>query len=296
MKILLSEAEQTALLECSLEAMRLYVSGLRPCADIRTGIVGRGYPVSRTVLSINCQYVPPRGSKRPAWRPTLKQVDALLDELERVGLAKRAAAVQEVKKLVLKLPLLVRVVDEQDMNGSDGTGQDKSSVSLDGKGMSAGFLGDESDSSRPTDGDISEMYRYIHIAREGEASEQQSAAALLAAAADQWGVRVGGAANPAVLEWADAGVTVLQLRQAIDRSRAYIPQGEAVSVKYLSKVLRSIREEGKPSAGRAVRGGLRERKPGGRDPAWKDVPAPAPGAVVPVSGEVVDSGEGGWIE
>ncbi|WP_144410334.1 hypothetical protein [Chromobacterium vaccinii] len=295
MRVLLSEQEQSALLECSLEAFRLYVAGLRPCVDIRTGIIGRGYPISRTVLAINCQYVPPRGSKRPAWRPTLKQVDALLDELERVGLAKRAAAIQEVKKLVLKLPLLVRAVDEQDMNGSVRTRQASDGESRASKGLDDVPGRDEPDMSRQAEPDISEVNKYIHIGREEMNAEPPGAAALLAAAADQLGVRVGGAANPAVLEWAAAGVTVPQLAQAIDRSRAYIAEGEAVSVKYLSKVLRSMREEGKPSAGRAVRSGLRESK-GGRDPAWKRVPAPAPGSVVPVSGGVVDGTEGDWLE
>lgn len=296
MRVLLSEQEQSALLECSLEAFRLYVAGLRPCVDIRTGIIGRGYPISRTVLAINCQYVPPRGSKRPAWRPSLKQVDALLDELERVGLAKRAAAIQEVKKLVVKLPLLVRAVDEQDMNGNAGAGLAGSGESYASQGLDDAPGCDERDMSRQAETDISEINKYIHIGREEMSAGQPGAAALLAAAADQLGVRVGGAANPAVLEWAAAGVTVPQLAQAIDRSRAYIAEGEAVSVKYLSKVLRSMREEGKPSAkGRAVRSGLRESK-GGRDPAWKGVPVPAPGTVVPVSGGVVGGAEGDWLE
>ncbi|WP_146131707.1 hypothetical protein [Chromobacterium amazonense] len=226
----------------------------------------------------------------------MKQMEALLDELERVGLIKRAATVHEVKKLVLKLPLLERPGDEQDMSRSVRKGEGGAANSIASKAFDAVCREDEQDMSGQPERDISVINKYIYTAREDVDAEKQGAAALLAAAADRLGVKVGGAANPAVLEWADEGVTVSQLRQAIDRSRGYIAADEAISVRYLSKVLRSIREEGKPSAGRAVRSGLRERKTAGREPAWKDVPAPAPGAVVPVMGGVVGGGEGDWLE
>ncbi|WP_157889376.1 hypothetical protein [Chromobacterium subtsugae] len=294
MKVLLTEQEQAALLSCSLEAFRLYLAGLRPRVDIRTGIVGRGYPISRSVLAIHCQYVPPRGSRRPAWMPSLKQIDALLDELERVGLIKRAATVQEFKKLVLKLPLLVRLGDEQDMSRSAGGGQRDISESQAAQGSEPSLIAVDQDEGGQFEADISENNnKYIHIAREGECCEQSM---RLAAAATRLGVRVGGAANPAVLEWVEAGVTLTQLRQAIDRSRGYIAAGKVISAKYLSKVLWSIREEEKPSAARSVSGRPLERKVGRNDPAWKSIPAPDPEKVVPVSGSVVGGDEGDWLD
>ncbi|MEO4030096.1 hypothetical protein ABH313_18900 [Chromobacterium vaccinii] len=224
----------------------------------------------------------------------MKQIDVLLDELERVGLVKRAATVQEFKKLVLKLPLLVRLGDEQDMSRSTGGGRRDIHESQAAQGSEPSLIADEQDGAGQFEADISENNnKYIHIAREGEYCEQSM---RLAAAATQLGVRVGGAANPAVLEWVEAGVTLAQLRQAIDRSRGYITAGKVISAKYLSKVLWSIREEEKPSAARSVSGRPLERKVGRNDPAWKNIPAPDPEKVVPVSGSVVGGDEGDWLD
>lgn len=301
MRILLSEPEQATLLECSLEAYRLYVAGLRPCMDMQTGIVGRGYPVSRAVLAINCQYVPPRGSKRPAWRPSHKQIDALVEELIRVGLVKRAAAVQEVQKLVVKLPLaLVRPQEERDMKGKGGRGEFTALKALVWKHIPGHLRPTEQDRSRQDEQDISESQgnEYTYPAREGEAAGQTSPAVTLAIAARRQGVKVGGAAHPAVLAWVDAGVTVPKLQEGIARCRAYIAEGESIPVKYLASVLKSMDEEEKPSAGHAIRRGLRVVKGGqaGRAaPGWLSLPSAEAHEGAAVEGNVKGAADG-WIE
>ncbi|WP_206600364.1 hypothetical protein [Chromobacterium sphagni] len=301
MRILLSEPEQATLLECSLEAYRLYVAGLRPCMDMQTGIVGRGYPVSRAVLAINCQYVPPRGSKRPAWRPSHKQVDALIEELIRVGLVKRAAAVQEVQKLVVKLPLaLVRAQEERDMKGKGREGELKELKTLVWKHIPDHLQRLEQDGSRQDEQDISgsQGNEYTYHAREGAAAGPTSPAVTLAIAARRLGVKVGGAAHPAVQAWADAGVTVPTLEEGIARCRAYISADEQIPVKYLASVLKSMDGDGKPSAGHAIRRGLRVVKGGqaGRSaPGWLSLPSAEAHEGAAVIGNVKGAADG-WIE
>ncbi|MGC0152746.1 hypothetical protein ACPRNU_09845 [Chromobacterium vaccinii] len=301
MRILLSELEQATLLECSLEAYRLYVAGLRPCMDMQTGIVGRGYPVSRAVLAINCQYVPPRGSQRPAWRPSHKQVDALIEELIRVGLVKRAAAVQEVQKLVVKLPLaLVRPQEERDMKGKGRGGELKALKTLVWKHFPDRLRRLEQDGSGLNERDISENQgnKYTYPAHERGAAGPTSPAVTLVIAARRLGVKVGGAAHPAVQAWADAGVTVPTLEEGIARCRAYIPADEQIPVKYLASVLKSMDGEGKPSAGHAIRRGLRAVKGGqaGRSaPGWLSLPSTEAHEGAAVAGNV-KGGADGWIE
>lgn len=124
MSIWLCDDELEALAEGSLEAMRLYVLGIRPAMDVKTQLAGRGYPLSRAILCCNIQYTPPRGSHRQPWKPTLKELDRLLDELVRLGLVVRASVVQEAKKLVLRLPkAYVRPLEDEDMSGTPRAGQ-----------------------------------------------------------------------------------------------------------------------------------------------------------------------------
>lgn len=156
MHILLSEDEQGALASCSLEAFRLYVLGLRPVVDIRTGLVGRGFPVSRAQLAINIQFAPPRGSQRAPWKPSLKQLDALVDELTREGLAKRVSTVHEVKKMVLKLPMvLLRPQEERDMSGNNERDMNGTPETQPPQGFCGGATFDEQDATAMNEADIS---------------------------------------------------------------------------------------------------------------------------------------------
>ncbi|MBE5528883.1 hypothetical protein A9J41_14165 [Laribacter hongkongensis] len=125
MNLLLNEHEQGLLLECSLEARSLYVLSIRPLVDVRTGLVGRVYPVSVAQLGLNVAYRPPQGSRRPAWLPTRKQTENLIDELERVRLVRRAGLPQDGRRLVLRLPFFeadcfARPKYEGEMNGQCG--------------------------------------------------------------------------------------------------------------------------------------------------------------------------------
>ncbi|MTD34080.1 hypothetical protein GKE73_16805 [Paludibacterium sp. dN 18-1] len=159
MGIRLSDEELEALELCSLGAYRLYVQCLRPTMDFQTGIVGRGYAISRGMLAINVQYVPPRGSKRRAWKPTLLQIDAMIEELIRVGLVKRASAPQETMKLVLRLPMAVLScpVDEHDLNTKDEHDTDAAPERQQTKGFDAHCSGDEHDLNRHHEHDISDV-------------------------------------------------------------------------------------------------------------------------------------------
>lgn len=138
--IYLTGAELSALLECSLEAMRLYVLAVRPCVDIRTGVVGRSSRVGLARLGINAGFHPPQGSKRTAWMPNHRQVECLLEELARNGLVERCAVPAERLKLVLRLPLVTLVGDlsrpeyERAINGQS-TGNRKDSKVIENKGF-----------------------------------------------------------------------------------------------------------------------------------------------------------------
>ncbi|OQS36665.1 hypothetical protein B0T40_09730 [Chromobacterium haemolyticum] len=289
MHILLSEDEQGALASCSLEAFRLYVLGLRPVVDIRTGLVGRGFPVSRAQLAINIQFAPPRGSRRVPWKPSLKQLDALVDELAREGLAKRVSTVHEVKKLVLRLPMvLLRPQEEGGMSGNNEPDTNGRPNSKPPQGFGGDAGPDELDASSNHEADISEISVDIDIPRAcARVSE-------LAAVADE--LRVSGD----VSGWVAAGVTPAVLRLAVLRCREHIHLPRRIPANYLARALetalegreRPIRQTAKPSASAG-----QPARPGNR---WvKVAPDCAFDGVPPVSGNLPPEAAGGgddWIE
>ncbi|GAB2940545.1 hypothetical protein [Aquaspirillum soli] len=103
--IYLSAEELSLLAECSLEAMRLYVLGLRPCMDIKTGTVGRESRVSINGLGTVVGFYPARGSKRKPYLPNHRSIRCQLDELNRVGLTERVSTPEEQKNLMLVVGL-----------------------------------------------------------------------------------------------------------------------------------------------------------------------------------------------
>lgn len=156
MRILLSEDEQERLDQVSPQAERLY-RHLRQRMDMSTGTVGRGASaISRAVLAIYCQYLPPRGSHHRPWKPTLNQIDALIDELIRIGLIARAATVAERQKLVLKFPLVsVRLREEPDMNGTEERHTNASAVTVCNQQVNDDYEYDERHTLHGDEADIS---------------------------------------------------------------------------------------------------------------------------------------------
>lgn len=99
--VFLTTEELELLSECSLEAMRLYVLGLRPCMDIKTGTVGRESRVSISGLAQSARFDPEGRSKRKPYLPTYRQVERLLDEMTRKGLVERSSNEKEKKDMRL---------------------------------------------------------------------------------------------------------------------------------------------------------------------------------------------------
>lgn len=160
MSIWLCDEELEALAEGSLEAMRLYVLGIRPAMDVKTQLAGRGFSLSRAILCCNIQYTPPHGSRRAPWKPTPKQLDSLIDELVRLGLVVRASTVQDYKKLVLRLPkAYVRPLDDPDMSRIPRAGHDAETQSPASKGFEGMSRQHEPDMSRQHEPDISKYQR-----------------------------------------------------------------------------------------------------------------------------------------
>lgn len=156
MRITLNEAEQEALLDCSLEARALYVFGLRPQMDVSTGLVGVSSRVSYGGLALAIQFQPARGSRRDAWKASKPQMINLVDELVRVGLAKRYSRQDKDDKqlsilLVLADRALARPDFEGHMRGTPGESQQGRA--------SAGFATGEGHSKKQDDGHISEYQR-----------------------------------------------------------------------------------------------------------------------------------------
>lgn len=103
--IYLSEEELDLLAECSLEAMRLYVLGLRTCMHINTGTVGRFSRVSLNGLSDKIRFQPKNGSPRKPFAPSHRQVRTLIDELTSASLCESASTPKEKTNRVLVLRL-----------------------------------------------------------------------------------------------------------------------------------------------------------------------------------------------
>lgn len=167
--IYLSAEELSLLAECSLEAMRLYVLGLRPAMDIKTGTVGRESRVSLNGLAQSARFDPQRGSKRKPFCPTHRQTECLLDELNRNGLCERASTPIERKNLLLVLRLSKARTsegnsfcqkDERAMNGQ-GTGKcSESKKSLENHGFMTDFDANKKQMSVTDERAISESQRY----------------------------------------------------------------------------------------------------------------------------------------
>lgn len=106
MSILLNDEEQQLLRNASLEARSLYVLCLRPAMDVKTGTVGRHSNVALTHWAGHVAFRPLRGSKRPAWMPTTRHLERLIDELchPQIGLVKRINTPSDRRKVVLLLP------------------------------------------------------------------------------------------------------------------------------------------------------------------------------------------------
>lgn len=167
--IYLSAEELELLCDCSPEAARLYVLGLRPCMDIKTGTVGRESRVSLNGLAQSARFDPPRGSKRKPFCPTHRQTECLLDELNRNGLCERASTPIERKNLLLVLRLSKARTsegtsfcqkDERAMNGQ-GTGKhSESKKTLENHGFMTDFDANKKQMSVTDERAISENQRY----------------------------------------------------------------------------------------------------------------------------------------
>lgn len=103
--IYLSEEELDLLAECSLEATRLYVLGLRTRMDIKTGTVGRFSRVSLNGLSDKIRFQPKSGSPRKPFAPSHRQVRTLIDELTSASLCESASTPKEKADRILVLRL-----------------------------------------------------------------------------------------------------------------------------------------------------------------------------------------------
>ena len=86
-----SEAEQDILKRSDIShaAKLLYLIGLRPNMDFRTGIVGKVRRISYQSLHEMIEFIPPPGSQRPKGDYSIKAVRCLVDELGRAGLVRR---------------------------------------------------------------------------------------------------------------------------------------------------------------------------------------------------------------
>lgn len=107
MSISLNDDELAALAQASPEFMRLYVLGLRPTMDFRTGLCGERYGVAYSQLGLNVAYKAPPGSRRPSWHPSRDNVISLFDEGKRLGML-RVCSPAGRRQLVFELVLADR--------------------------------------------------------------------------------------------------------------------------------------------------------------------------------------------
>ncbi|WP_174874186.1 hypothetical protein, partial [Vogesella oryzae] len=212
MRILLSEREQTLLDEVSPYAERVF-RHMRACMDLKSRIAGRGAgKMSRAVLAIHCQYVPPRGSQRKAWKPSLRELDVLIDELIRVGLVRRCQMPSEGRQLVVFFPAadaaaLSRPNEERDMKRIEERDSGDPPESQAGRGFSGSGSVDEADMSEHPERDISgsQLTTDRDTAREGDAGGKGGLAVALVIEARKLGVAVAGSVHPEVQAWAAMG-------------------------------------------------------------------------------------------
>lgn len=323
MKVMISEDELQALGDVSMEAMRFYLLAIKPYVDVKTSTVGRGASkVSRGVMAINAQYMPPQGSRRPAWKPSLREVDVMIDELTRAGLVKRVAAPQEFKKLVLRLPLMatpeeVRAVDERRLNGScHGESERHAGVpAIAGFAQNSGI--DERESYPQGDGAISQSHgisktpsgAVSNITHFAQAREERAAAGV--SRVDQVVKllrKLGAVANPRngeVVGWVAQGVSDTVLTEACGiaaQRRAQQGSTQPISPAYLAPIVDDVvkRNSSAPgSARRVCSDGKSESRPAGGKTGWRAVPprevhAAAP--VVTMTGPALGEVDYDWVE
>lgn len=93
--------------KASPEFVRLYVLGIRPTMNYRTGLCGDVHGVAYSRLGKEVAYAPSPGSKRAAWSPSRDNVISLFDEGKRLG-AIRMHTEQGRRELVFELLLADR--------------------------------------------------------------------------------------------------------------------------------------------------------------------------------------------
>lgn len=279
---------------------------LRQLVDMKSFTLGdrpdnqASYAKLRDVVS----WCPPQGSKEPEWRPDERELRCAIDEMSRVGLVERAFAVR--RGMCLRFVLMAQDYcarfDERRMNvaaASERTREERSSesrVNIDSPAGERSLSVDMNAGCDEEERHISNNQNiYTHIAC---AREDDPAAPLriqLAKVARSSGVKVSGAQHPDVIGWADDGVTVGRLLQAIERARVHIAAPEWIPTKYITGVLNSMREEdaAKSKGLRVIRGGRNEQPA----PGWKHVPEPSAfkgGAVM--NGDVTGGVGDDWVE
>lgn len=298
MNILLNEEEQQLLRNASLEARSLYVLCLRPAMDVKTGTVGRHSNVALTHWAGHVAFRPLRGSKRPAWMPTTRHLERLIDELchPQIGLVKRINTPSDRRKVVLLLPFsgfggLVRPREDAGMlraGCGHVAGCDDAANSTDLSGENDILPGGVVDDVCSEERGISEISVDIDIPR---ACARESE---LAAVASKLGV------SGDIPGWVAAGVTPAILKLAVVRSRVHVRAPRRIPASYLAQVLetvlegqeRPVRPTAKPAASQG-----RPARPGNR---WvKVAPDCAFDGLPPVSGNMPPEAAGGgddWIE
>lgn len=118
----LTDGEEEALLGLRHEARILYMLGLRPFMDFKTGIVGRKRVVCHKGFIELLEVRPDRGSKLGAVVPVTKSgVRSLLSLLERCGLVEKIEQRRRIDPMVFKLPLAdydekIRISEERHRN------------------------------------------------------------------------------------------------------------------------------------------------------------------------------------
>lgn len=279
---------------------------LRQLVDVKTFTMGdrpdnqASYTRLRDVVS----WCPPQGSKEPEWRPDERELRCAVDEMVRVGLVERAFAVR--RGMCLRFVRMAQDYcarfDERRMNvdaasetaRDERTGQTHANTGsqLDERSMSGDMSAECGEEERHIS---SNQNIYTHTACVRDGDPMLHLRGELAKAARSAGVKVGGAQHPDVIGWADAGVTVPRLLQAVERARVNIAAPEWIPSKYLTRVLDSMREEDlvKSKGLRVIRGGKSERSAS----AWKDVPDASAFRGGAVMNGDVDGGAGDdWIE
>lgn len=323
MKVMISEDELQALGDVSMEATRFYLLAIKPCVDVRTSIVGRGASrVSRGVMAINAQYIPPQGSRRPAWKPSLREVDVMIDELTRAGLVKRVATPQEFKKLVLRLPLMatpdeVRADSERRLNGSchgesEGVAE---SPAIAGFALNSGI--GERESYPQGDGAISQSHRVSktpsgaisNITHFAQAREERAAAGVSRVSQVVKLLRQHGAVasprNGEVVGWVAQGISDTVLIEACAiavQRRAQQGSTQSISPAYLAPIVDDVINglSSAPGAARRVcSDGKSEKRLAGGKGGWRDVPPREVHAAAPAvttTGPALAGGDDAWVE